>query len=166
MRLAKGFIAGVEKSRGLRTVASAQTFLFARRGIVDVEHATLCPSVESESIFHGSNFLVQACQTRSSRRCISYTKRTANCVSASRARVVSEFYQVSPSHIFAGTLLALWVCEICNSLSKRSLELEARVGIEPTNAAFAEPCLTTWLPRHPFFQTNDNPRHAQAKQFF
>ena len=122
----------MEKSRGLRAVASAQTFLFARRGIVDVEHATLCPSVESESIFHGSNFLVQACQTRSSSRCISYTKRTANCVSASRARVVSEFYQVSPSHIFAGTLLALWVCEVCNSLSKRSLELEARVGIEPT----------------------------------
>src|ERR1700689_2075655 len=28
------------------------------------------------------------------------------------------------------------------------VKLEARVGIEPTNAAFAEPCLTTWLPRH------------------
>jgi hypothetical protein len=27
--------------------------------------------------------------------------------------------------------------------------LEARVGIEPTDEAFAEPCLTTWLPRHP-----------------
>ena len=26
-------------------------------------------------------------------------------------------------------------------------ELEARVGIEPTHKAFAEPCLTTWLPR-------------------
>jgi hypothetical protein len=26
--------------------------------------------------------------------------------------------------------------------------LEARVGIEPTHKAFAEPCLTTWLPRH------------------
>ncbi len=26
-------------------------------------------------------------------------------------------------------------------------KLEARVGIEPTNGAFAEPCLTTWLPR-------------------
>lgn len=25
--------------------------------------------------------------------------------------------------------------------------MEARVGIEPTNGAFAEPCLTTWLPR-------------------
>jgi hypothetical protein len=37
-------------------------------------------------------------------------------------------------------------------LSKRSinsyLRLEARVGIEPTHKAFAEPCLTTWLPRH------------------
>src|SRR4051794_9863880 len=27
------------------------------------------------------------------------------------------------------------------------MELEARVGIEPTHKAFAEPCLTTWLPR-------------------
>ena len=26
--------------------------------------------------------------------------------------------------------------------------LEAGVGIEPTNGAFAEPSLTTWLPRH------------------
>jgi hypothetical protein len=25
--------------------------------------------------------------------------------------------------------------------------MEAEVGIEPTNEAFAEPCLTTWLPR-------------------
>ena len=37
------------------------------------------------------------------------------------------------------------------NLSKRPINtaqlLEARVGIEPTNAAFAEPCLTTWLPR-------------------
>src|ERR1035438_10727043 len=33
-------------------------------------------------------------------------------------------------------------------LLHKQLHLEARVGIEPTNAAFAEPCLTTWLPRH------------------
>ena len=36
------------------------------------------------------------------------------------------------------------------SLNKTKLKsLEARVGIEPTNAAFAEPCLTTWRPRLP-----------------
>ena len=34
--------------------------------------------------------------------------------------------------------------ELINAGAK---QLEARVGIEPTNAAFAEPCLTTWLPR-------------------
>jgi hypothetical protein len=34
-----------------------------------------------------------------------------------------------------------------NSLLLKQLELEAEVGIEPTNEAFAEPCLTTWLPR-------------------
>ncbi len=43
--------------------------------------------------------------------------------------------------------LALASSGSCNSLQKSNLELEARVGIEPTNAAFAEPCLTTWLPR-------------------
>jgi hypothetical protein len=31
-------------------------------------------------------------------------------------------------------------------------KLEAEVGIEPTNEAFAEPCLTTWLPR----RSNEN----------
>lgn len=35
----------------------------------------------------------------------------------------------------------------CNPFENPMLQLEARVGIEPTNAAFAEPCLTTWLPR-------------------
>src|SRR5438477_3469948 len=35
------------------------------------------------------------------------------------------------------------------SLSGNAQELEARVGIEPTHKAFAEPCLTTWLPRPP-----------------
>ena len=35
------------------------------------------------------------------------------------------------------------------SLMHTHQEMEARVGIEPTNKAFAEPCLTTWLPRLP-----------------
>ena len=38
--------------------------------------------------------------------------------------------------------------DLRNSLLRRQLEMEARVGIEPTHKAFAEPCLTTWLPRH------------------
>src|SRR5205823_13924679 len=29
----------------------------------------------------------------------------------------------------------------------RKALMEARVGMEPTHKAFAEPCLTTWLPR-------------------
>ena len=36
-----------------------------------------------------------------------------------------------------------------NLLLHTQLGLEARVGIEPTHKAFAEPRLTTWLPRHP-----------------
>src|SRR5690348_5157293 len=36
-------------------------------------------------------------------------------------------------------------------VGRRLIRLEARVGIEPTDEAFAEPCLTTWLPRHPEF---------------
>jgi hypothetical protein len=35
------------------------------------------------------------------------------------------------------------------TLTQKRFDLEARVGIEPTNEAFAEPCLTTWLPRLP-----------------
>src|SRR5262245_28952962 len=47
------------------------------------------------------------------------------------------------------------------------LELEARVGIEPTNAAFAEPCLTTWLPRHPFHTpTRSHPLSGDGESGF
>src|ERR1700722_19511975 len=42
--------------------------------------------------------------------------------------------------------------------------MEARVGIEPTNAAFAEPCLTTWLPRHR--DSEVNLFHARIKFSF
>jgi hypothetical protein len=85
LRLPDGFVACIEQRSGLRTVAGVEAFLFARSGIVDVKHSAQFSAVTSVSIFHGSNFLVRACQTRSSDGCISYTKRTANCVSASRA---------------------------------------------------------------------------------
>jgi hypothetical protein len=38
---------------------------------------------------------------------------------------------------------------LSNLSSINHFEMEARVGIEPTNTAFAEPCLTTWRPRLP-----------------
>lgn len=41
-----------------------------------------------------------------------------------------------------------------NFCSTSHFKLEAEVGIEPTNEAFAEPCLTTWLPRHPKDRSN------------
>jgi hypothetical protein len=50
------------------------------------------------------------------------------------------------------------------TLTRKRLDLEARVGIEPTNEAFAEPCLTTWLPRLPFQHASDPMGPAQAKQ--
>ena len=51
------------------------------------------------------------------------------------------------------TLLVSILVSVMDSSSPKPLlqaqmELEARVGIEPTHKAFAEPCLTTWLPRH------------------
>ena len=52
------------------------------------------------------------------------------------------------SFIFTGTFTGTASSGFCNSLRLSSLKLEARVGIEPTHKAFAEPCLTTWLPRH------------------
>lgn len=49
--------------------------------------------------------------------------------------------------IIVSQTVSHWLFQRPNSLLHTQLKLEARVGIEPTNAAFAEPCLTTWLPR-------------------
>ena len=43
-------------------------------------------------------------------------------------------------------------------------ELEARVGIEPTNKGFADLCLTTWLPRRERGSKSKVPRRQPPSQ--
>jgi hypothetical protein len=65
--------------------------------------------------------------------------------------VSGELKPVKPSSYGVVNMVSVLVsvADSCTltSLLHTQLELEAEVGIEPTNAAFAEPCLTTWLPR-------------------
>ena len=44
-------------------------------------------------------------------------------------------------------------------------KLEARVGIEPTHGAFAEPGLTTWLPRLTLTRGHADSPHLSFKGF-
>lgn len=49
-----------------------------------------------------------------------------------------------------------------------SFSMEAWAGIEPANTGFADPCLTTWLPRHgvrPPRRTGHTPSVAINKEF-
>jgi hypothetical protein len=108
LRLAKGLVLRIEQGGRLGPVFCAETFLLSGFGIVGVEHSTLGPPVETESVFHGSNFLIRASQPIPSGRCLSDTQRTANCVSVSRARVMPGSNRVLPSHKSAGTFAGTW----------------------------------------------------------
>jgi hypothetical protein len=49
-------------------------------------------------------------------------------------------------------LVSVWTLTPLKPLLHLQFSMEAEVGIEPTDEAFAEPCLTTWLPR----RSNEN----------
>jgi hypothetical protein len=65
--------------------------------------------------------------------------------SSGRIRIDSACY--SRIKIVPDTFPDSWAFFRPKSHISNNLEMEARVGIEPTHTAFAEPCLTTWLPR-------------------
>ena len=47
---------------------------------------------------------------------------------------------------------------------KIELLSEARAGIEPTHSAFAEPCLTTWLPRRKLAEFREEETEARPRR--
>src|ERR1044071_3662202 len=77
------------------------------------------------------------------------TGRDSEALTSSE-QAVREFCQDSGERaLLLAISLALRPLSPWKTLPHSRFGLEARVGIEPTNAAFAEPCLTTWLPRPP-----------------
>ena len=52
MRLADGFIAGVEQRRGLGAIPCASAFLLTGFGVFDVKHAATLAAVEDITTFH------------------------------------------------------------------------------------------------------------------
>ena len=90
MRLADGFIAGVEHGRGFRTIPRAGAFLLPGFGVFDVEHAAALATVEDVTTFHSFRLLVRSYEVERGFGRISYTKRAANPVVASDCRVLPE----------------------------------------------------------------------------
>ena len=88
MRLADGFIAGVEQRRGLGAIPRASAFLLPGFGVFDVEHAAAFAAVEDVTTFHNSDFLSEGYEAERGFGCISYTRRAANPVVASDCRVL------------------------------------------------------------------------------
>src|SRR5580658_8159970 len=94
-------------------------------------------------------------------------------------RLVSALCRPGGSLLVAFSLpCASWTQSMHNSIHTRParlsnlssinhFEMEARVGIEPTNTAFAEPCLTTWRPRLHLLQSKSMSLPVQRKfRFF
>jgi hypothetical protein len=60
LRLADGFIPGVEQRRGLSAVPRAGAFLFAGSGVFDVEHSAALATVENVTAFYGFRLFVRS----------------------------------------------------------------------------------------------------------
>ena len=85
--------------------------------------------------------------------CVHISHATAR-ISQTESDAVTDRRRIKPAYAgflrigkLVSVLVSVWTPQLPKPLLHTQLELEARVGIEPTNAAFAEPCLTTWLRR-------------------
>jgi hypothetical protein len=60
MRLADGFIAGVEQRSGLGAIPRTSAFLLPGFGIFDVEHAAAFATIEDATTFHKLRLFVRS----------------------------------------------------------------------------------------------------------
>ena len=88
LRLADGFVPGIQQCQGLRTVSGAEALLFSGLGVFEVEHATALAAVEDEAAFHRLSFFAGAYGVSRGVGCIRYTRRAANPAITSGCRVV------------------------------------------------------------------------------
>jgi hypothetical protein len=88
LRLADGFIAGVEQRDCLGAIPGAGAFLFSGFSVFDVKHAAAFAAVKDVTTFHSFRLSVRSYETERGFGCISYTKRAANPVIASDCRVL------------------------------------------------------------------------------
>ena len=118
-------------------VLGVETLAFAGGGIDAVIGAAFSPFDESVSVLHADDVFEDVSEPKTE----------------TVAQVVGELTWVGPELNSARKLVPVLVpTEALNPpkpFIQKHLGLEARVGIEPTHKAFAEPCLTTWLPRRP-----------------
>jgi hypothetical protein len=111
LRLPDRFIAGVQKCRSLSTVASPEAFLFARFGIVDIEHSAHRSPIESESVFIARTFWFEPAK----RGPVAGVATTPNAQPIAFQQVVPEYFRTlfgfSRVKKLLALLLALGVCE-------------------------------------------------------
>ena len=133
--MAQRLIFGDDNLFGGIAVLGVEAFAFAGGGIDAVVGGAFSPFEQAISVLHVDDVFEDVSEPKTE----------------TVAQVVAELTWACPEFSSAQKLVPVLVpvraLDPPKTLTQKCLELEARVGIEPTHKAFAEPCLTTWLPR-------------------
>ena len=133
--LAFGVVLGFDDLFGVVRIGSAQAGAFAGLSVHAVVGSTTDSTAdETVTCFHSFHATARITQAESEEV-------------ADSGRITPDYSGFLRIGKLVSVLVSVWTPEPPKPLLHTQLELEARVGIEPTNEAFAEPCLTTWLPR-------------------